>query len=322
MDLIDENGYKETMTREVLPYLKAREKTGCFSRIPGQSIYYRAYAADDAKADLVLLHGFTEGVDKFNETTFYFLKEGFNVWQMQQRGHGMSYRETDDPSLVHIRDYKDLIEDLHYFVHDIMPDRSGISPLPLYLYAHSMGGCVSALYLETYPKDFKKAVLSSPMLELDGGDTPIFLANIYALFMILTGRGKHYLPGTKPFDPHPDFEGSSSTSRERYEYWFDTVLSREDYHTCAPSMATARQFLKMTKKAVRKNSCSKIQADVLLLQAEHDTVVRPGGQEEFIKNIGSLGHLIRIKGAKHEIYMSVNDVQNIYWKEILDFLSS
>jgi len=257
---------------------------------------------------------------KFNEAVYYFINEGFNVWQIQQRGHGISYREVSDPSLVSISDFHDLIEDLHYFVTGIVKKKN--TGLPLYIYGHSMGGGVSAVYLETYPQDFEKAILSSPMLELDSGGLPLWAAVIYARLMILIGKGNSYMPGNKPFSTTPDFENSCSNCRIRFDYWFRQCCEKEEYRTCACAVITALQFLKLTRFATKAANCAKVRADVLLFQAGHDNMVKPGGQETFIRQIGSHGKLLRMDHAKHEIYLCTDSDQELYWDKVFSFFNN
>ena len=49
-------------------------------------------------------------------------------------------------------------------------------------------------------------------------------------------------------------------------------------------------------------------------------MVKPKGQERFIAQIGERGRLIRMKNAKHEIYLGKNEDLETYWHEILAFL--
>lgn len=320
MKLIEETGYENSMKTVVLPYLEERKRSGDFERIPNQKIFYRIYTADQPHADLVLVHGFTEGIDKFNEVIYYFLQEGFSVWQIQQRGHGKSFRSVLDPSLVHIGSYKDLLEDLHYFVTEIVKKERKDPALPLDLFGHSMGGGVSAAYLGTWPDDFSKAILTSPMLQMDSGAIPLWLASVYGRIMVRTGHGEKYMPSTVPFSKEPDFENSCSNCKARYLYWFHQACERQEYQTNAPSIRTALEFLLLTEYATAEKNCAKVKADVLLLQAGRDHMVKPGGQEKFIRQIKEHGKLLRIETAKHEIYMCTNAELEKYWEEIMKFL--
>ncbi|MNN43090.1 hypothetical protein D3C81_1573080 [compost metagenome] len=79
-----------------------------------------------------------------------------------------------------------------------------------------------------------------------------------------------------------------------------------------------RESLKTVKKIVDRNNCRRVTIPVLLFQAEHDSLVKPGGQNRFISNIEN-GTLSRVEGAKHEIYRSENKVLQPYLNELLGF---
>ena len=124
LNIIKDKEYRNAMQQTVLPFLNAQKEKGSFARVSGQTLNYEHFPALPGNAapagDIVMVHGFTENISKLYETAWYFLNSGFRVWLLQQRGHGASYRTVKDPSLVHIRNYKDLVEDLHYFVTEIV----------------------------------------------------------------------------------------------------------------------------------------------------------------------------------------------------------
>ena len=316
--LISEDNYAEMMEGTVLPYLEARKASGFFERKNGEPIYYECYDADHAEAVIVLVHGFSSSLPKFYETAYYFLQNGYSVRMIQQRGHGRSYRGTGDLSMILIEDYRDLILDLRHFMNHIVKPANTES-LPLYLYAHSMGGAVSACYLAHYPSDFKKAVLTSPMMEMNSGQVPMIAAYFLAGVNILTGRGKKPMPGSGPLNKTPDFENSAATSRARYDWYFNLQQEHPEYQMCVTPYITAMQLLRLSQEAMRKQNLPGIRADVLLLQADNDTYVLPGAQYEFIESIPH-GNLIRYAGTKHEIYRSGNDILEKYWNDIFEFL--
>lgn len=315
MKFIHSAHYQEEMEGIVNPYLEKRMKSGRFERESGKKLYYERFTADEPKATLVLLHGFSEGVVKFREMIYYFVQNGLDVWAMQQREHGLSHRSSDDLSLVDITDYRDLIRDVHYFVHHVVRRRG-----PLYLYGHSMGGAVSACCLEWHPGDFERAVLSSPMLEMNAGATPVWFAALYARVKTALGNGKDYMPGTAPFSPVPDFKGSCDDCEERYMYWFTQQKTHPELQMCCSSIRCALQFLNMTKAATAEKNVRRIRADVLLIQAGRDTMVKPGGQDKFIRELGERGRKVRFKNSKHEIYMGSDEQMRKYVKLVLSFL--
>ena len=319
MEIIRSDGYARTMREEVLPFLDKKRQSGTFERKAGEPIYYEHFEADAPRAAVVLVHGFTEGIDKFRETALYFLMEGYSVWMLQQREHGRSFRSTGDQNLICIRNYKDLVEDLHYFVRQVVRKAPENQGMPLYLFAHSMGGGVGGCCLEMYPEDFEKAILSSPMMELNTGGTPIWAAAAYARLAIATGRGAMPMPGSAAFSGRPDFENSCTNCRERYEFWFEEQKARRENQMCVTAVATAYQFLQLIRYVVRPANIQRIKAQVLLLQAGDDNMVAPGGQEQFIRLFKG-GKLVKFPEAKHEIYMGTDETLRRYWNEIFAFL--
>ena len=320
MQLIREEDYDKSMTGKVLPYLEIRRTSGTFERVPGETIYYERFLADAPRGLVVLVHGFTECIEKFYETIYYFLNSGFQVWAIQQRGHGKSFRMVSDPSLVLIKDYKNLIRDLHWFVHRVVNKDKNAASLPRILFGHSMGGGVGGFYLEVYPDDFQKAVLSSPMMEINSGSTPAWAAALFARLMKGLAKDSDYLPGAGPFTAIADLAASCTSCRARYENWFRIQCSDTRYQTCAPAIRTAYEFLRLTKAVTNPANTARIKAKVLLLSAGRDNMVSPGGQERFLRQIGSLGRQVFFPDAKHEIYLEKNEVLARYWDAILSFL--
>ena len=313
--------YAKTMDEKVVPYLAERCREGWSRTHKGDGqLYYRQYISDEGRGTIVLLHGLTEGIDKFRETVYYFLTGGYHVWLLQQREHGRSVRSTEDISVVNITDFREMVRDVRVFVREIVKKSPLTDPEKLYLFGHSMGGGVSACYLEAYPEDFKKAVLSSPMLEITSAPIPLPAAKAFANLMIAVGKGASRMPGANPFSDVPDFENSCGNSPERYAYWFDQMKAEPAYQMCIPSVATTLQLFRLTQFARQKEMCKKVRAQVLLMQAGKDTMVLPGGQETFIAQIGEHGRIARFPEAKHEIYLCTDEILEEYWKEILAFL--
>ena len=321
MEIIQSAGYAGTMERVVLPFMEARKESGSFARVPGQDIVWEHFPCAGPRGAVVMLHGFSEAIPKLYETAWYFLQNGYSVWMIQQREHGLSYRSTSDPSLIYLEHFQDLVEDLHCFLRKIVLASPETKALPLVLFGHSMGGGVSTCFLEKYPKVFGKAVLSSPMLEMNTGSIPVPAAEAYARMMILLGKGKNPMPGSEPFQDAPDFDNSCTTCRERYDYWFGIQRIHPEYQMCIPAVRTAQELLNLTRFAERKDHIDRIRADVLLLQAGLDTMVKPGGQEKLVRQLGKKGRLVKFPKAKHEIYREKDEILRKYWDTILEFLA-
>jgi len=315
--ILDENNYSDIMLNEVEPFLAALRKEGKFNSFDGRPISYEYYITPGAKASVVISHGFTESAEKFREMSYYFIKEGYNVFAVTHRGHGASYKEGYDPYTVYVSEFNDYIKDFYTFIKRIVTPNS--ADLPLYLYAHSMGGAIAVLTLETYPDIFKKAVLNAPMIHFKS-PLPIPMAKIVANSETLVGRGKHPVVTTKPFNPDRTYEQSHDTSKARFDYYQKKRVENPDYHTSRPSYSWVRQAIKIIPIMLDENNCKKVKADVLLFQAGKDSSVELPAQDEFISKIPH-GELVSYPEAKHEIYMAENETLKDYLDRIFDFLS-
>ena len=318
--LISEENYFNEMDNIVRPYLAGFEKTGKFKSFDEKEIFYRYYLNDNAKASVVVCHGFTENSEKFLEMIYYYHLEGYNVFALDHRGHGYSYREVEDTSVSHINKFEDYVEDLNCFVEKIVKPES--SSLPLFVYAHSMGGAVAVLYLMKYPDIFEKAVLTAPMIFPQTQGVPVFATKLLTSFFKLIGMKKKRVFVQKSFDPKNVtyvFEMSNATSRNRFDYIMRTKINNKFYFNSCASYNWVRESLKITKIMLNPKNCDKIKAKVFLFQGEIDNSVRKEYQPMFVSMVKD-AKIKEIKGSKHEIYLSPNDVLEEYLTDIFEFL--
>ncbi len=316
MRWITEENYAETMRTVVEPYVEARMKSGYDERIPGEQIYYEHFKADEAKGVIVISHGFTESVKKFTESIYYMLQAGYEVWGVDHRGHGRSKRHNENPYVVHIEHFQDYVLDLVHLTKTLVKPAAG--DLPVYLYCHSMGGCVGAWTIESYPDLFDKAVLSSPMLGLSFGKIPVPVVYIGASIKGMGEKRKNSLQPVDSFQEEPDFLNSCDSSECRYLYYFDKRKNDLALQTSAPSINWGKQSVKACARVTSKAQTAKIQIPVLLFQAGADTVVKNASQDLFASRTKGC-ELVRIPGMKHELYMTDSEVLIPYWEKIFAF---
>lgn len=184
--IITEEKYNEELTRCVLPFIRLNFEDGYMKSADGTRIHYGYVTTPVAKAAIVISHGFTECMPKYYEMIYYFAKAGYSVYMVEHRGHGFSERSVSDMSMVTVNSFDDYVSDLDMFIREIVMKREGRRPL--YLYGHSMGGAIAALYLEKHPEVFTKAVLSSPMIEMLYGNFSHFAVEAILLSQVcLTG---------------------------------------------------------------------------------------------------------------------------------------
>lgn len=295
--------------------LAAVRQTGLLS-VKGGTLYYELYPQRSFRATIVICHGFCESSEKYWEFIHYLYGAGYQVAVWDQRGHGKSLREGADACVVHVADFEDYVEDLHCFLEEVVkkPAEGGA----LYLYAHSMGGCVGARYLERYPDDFQKAVFNAPMLAIDTGFCPLPVAKAVCDAARLLGRGKKRLFTQGAFRPHLPFAKSCSDSEARYSYYQKKRIQMPCYQTSAASYTWGSTAIRAGYRAVSRKNAARIAIPLLLCQAGKDRQVRAAAQRRFIKRVQN-GELCVYAKSKHELYRAENEALEPYMEKILEF---
>ena len=365
----DEEGFKKAVTTTLQPWLANNVTEGKFTSFDGSRIQYYRALNPNAKAVIVMVHGFCEFFGKFHEPAYNFWEDGYTVYFIEQRGHGGSQRSVKQFDHVDVTDFSEYVEDLKTFLDKVvLPETQGLftraavaggagkapaggtasvgtvsrtavagkaaagagimsarggNKLPILLYAHSMGGCVSTLFLERHPEYFKAAVLSSPMLKMTFGDRPLWQVKALMALSKTLRWNEQTMPGQNDFDPNkPDFEGSATLSRARYDYQWDLRVRPENkdlYTMNGGTYRWGRAAWKATQDLLKDED--KIRIPVLVCQAGNDVFVDNEGQDHFAKTAPN-AKLIRFPKAKHEIYASGGKIQEQYFREVLSFYSS
>ena len=317
MRWITEEKYAEQMKELAEPYVAERTEAGYFERVQGEQIYFEHFKADSPKGVIVISHGFTESIRKFTESVYYMLQAGYEVWGLDHRGHGRSVRLNDNPYVVHVERFEDYVLDLVYLTEKKVKPVSG--NLPVYLYCHSMGGCIGAWTIESYPTLFDKAVLSSPMLGLSFGKIPVPVVYVAASLKGIGEKRKEPLNPVDSFPREGDFENSCDSSKCRYEYYFAKRLKDHYLQTQDPSINWGKQSAKACARVTSKRQTARISIPVLLVQAGNDTVVKNESQDLFVSRTKSC-EIYKVPSMKHELYMTDSDVLIPYWEKVFSFL--
>lgn len=316
MELISEKGYRSSMDGEVVPFLQKDRYSGRFCSDGDEGLYYERYGGRSADGVVVIVHGFSESAEKYVEMIYYFRQAGYRVYLFDLRGHGRSARAVEDLSMVHIGRYEQYLSDLEYFVERIV--RKENQGLPVFLYAHSMGGGIGAAFLEKHPETFSRAVLSSPMIRPQTGQVPFGAARLIAWVQVRAGKGKQYVAGHHGFRADETFEDSAATSQARYDYYYQKKCRERLFQTSGASYGWLSQAARMSCDMLKKANCRRIHTRILLFQAGEDGFVDGKAQERFVRQTEGAA-LVRIAGAKHEIYMGTDESMAAYVRQVLDF---
>jgi alpha-beta hydrolase superfamily lysophospholipase len=133
------------------------EVEGQVSAVGGLSLFYRGWEADDPMAVLLVVHGLAEHSGRYVEFGRELASCRINSYALDLRGHGLS-----DGRRGHADRFELLLQDVDRFRREVEGCTEG--ELPLFVLGHSMGGLITARYIEEYESRFRGAIITSPWL--------------------------------------------------------------------------------------------------------------------------------------------------------------
>lgn len=314
--------YAKTMNEVVLPWLAARRKDAQVAGDGGKPLFVSRFDAelpagtDRPRGTVLIVHGFTENADKFSELIHSLLHSGFSVVAYDQRGHGRSWRDPalGDASLTHVDDFDEYVRDMAIVVDTVL----SAMPKPYLLFAHSMGGAVSSLYLERHAGVFARVALCAPMIAPNLGGLSETAARLMCDAARTLGSRKKRIFASKPYAGPENFATSAAAGRARFD-WYDAIKAATPaFQNNGPSYGWILQAIRASKLVLAAGAVERIDAPVRLFTAETDGSVLPGPQAAFVARL-KRGRRELVKGARHEIYRSDDDVLFPWWHGILEF---
>ncbi len=298
-----EQDFANAMQGTILPFLNEHVSEGYFENKDGLRLHYQSFVNPNEVASIVVCHGYCEFATKYNETIYYFYQMGYSVFVLEHRGHGFSDREVEGYSKVHINHFEDYISDFNEFIEKIVKAESLTEKL--ILFAHSMGGGIGALYLEQYPKVFEKAILSSPMIQLNTGSTNKFVLALLRAISYVPFISKRYIPGQHDYNHVFKYPRCSALSKARYTFTYNEREREPHYQTNGCTYGWSREAFNVSKKILK--NADKIEIPVIIMQASQDALVTPEAQNAFSRLVKD-SQLRRFVGSKHEIFNATDDI--------------
>ncbi len=291
--------------------------TGTFSSFDGTTIAYQYFLCQSARANIVIVHGFTEFYKKYYELTWYLLQEGYNVFLYDQRGHGLSQRSVDDPELVHVERFEDYAQDLAVFIDTVV--QSSAPDLPLDIYAHSMGGTVTLFYLSMHRNTVHKAFLSAPMVTPYAGGIPRLLIRVGAKRYLRKFGPMSHFPYSGRFDPHADFRQSSDASFARFSYYLNMRCENREYQTSGATNQWMDQVARLQGRMLKRRFASHIHTPICLISCEQDRAVRTPQQHKIAALLPNC-RLVSVPNAAHSLYTATGKMLHDFYACLFDFL--
>lgn len=262
----------------------------------GRGLSGLVWRARDARANLLLTHGFAEYAERYVARYHGLAPKltalGFDVYAWDMRGHGRS------PGARGVADLGDTIAD-----HGAARRLLATQGKPLFLFGHSLGGLVTAASVAEDQAGVAGVILSAPALLIEA---PAHLRAIAGLVAV-------FAPSAR-LTPAIDVSGLSRIPEEVEAYRNDPMVS--DPRVPAKTGATAI--------AVAERAWSRYphwSAPVLVLHGERDTATDPEGSKRFIAAIGAADkRLVLYPEGRHEL---LNDLdRDAAMEAILEWLGA
>jgi len=252
---------------------------GFFTGVRGARIYHQSWLPDtEPRAVILISHGLAEHSGRYMNVVNYFLPLGYAVYSLDNIGHGRSSGRR-----VYVREFSDFTEVLGEYLAMIEKWRPG---KPIFLWGHSMGALIAAVFLLDHQSLFAGAILSGPSVVVPKNisRTTIFMARILSTLapkvglMALDAEGVSRDPSVvRAYVDDPLVYNGKTTARLAYEL--------------------VRTMQRVTTEA------SQMTLPIMILQGGADRLVDPDAARILYDTIGSSDKTLKVyDGLYHEVY--------------------
>lgn len=296
----------------IKPFCERIEKSDYFTSFDNNKIHYLSYINDNARANILVVHGFTECARKMDEMAYYFFNEGYNVYSLDLRGHGLSYKDTAPQYGIDIDDFDSYAKDVALFVKNVICRENDF---PIYSFSHSLG-CTAVLLalIDDDNLPIEKLVMSSPMICGNMG-MPVGIAKAVATVITRLGKGKTPAPNKCVFDPIKINEDATSVQRGNHS--IKQKVDNVEYQTCGPTFNWVLASIIACSKLIK--NAGKINNKMLVIKPQQDAQLLASYQDKFFSQCENVEE-ITIPNTHHEIFQSQTPELEIYLNKIFEFL--
>ncbi len=266
------------------------------------------WPAKDAKGTILMFCGRTEYAEKYGLPAREYVKAGYNMVAVDWRGQGLADRLADDRGLGHVGKFQDYQLDVDAVVAFVRAE--GLAQ-PLFLLAHSMGGCIGLRALHNH-LPVNAAAFSAPMWGVAIAQPLRAGAWVLGTVGPYLGLGKKVSPGrdTTNYVEVQEFEGNELTcDPELFKYMCGQLAAHPDLGLGGPSINWIGEAL-YEMRALHNMPSPNYPCYTGLGTAE--TIVSPERIHSRMERWKS-GELDVFDGAKHEIMIEVPSVRDTFF---------
>ena len=260
----------------------------------------------------LVLPGFGEFIEKYHETVADLLQRGFAVHVMEWFGQGLSTRALANRDKVHVADFARHVVDLAKLVETVLPPRDFADGR--LLLGHSMGGHLALRYLQQHPRSFDAAILCSPMIDINYGWMPRWLARGITATACGLGFARNYDPARVHFAANP-----LTTDRTRFFEPHSWIVRNSELAIGGPTFGFLRAAQRSIAATEQRDFVRELLLPVLVLASEHDRVVSLAASLQLARRLPNATY-VGFADARHELLRENETVRALVWQQIDDFL--
>ncbi|TRW48342.1 alpha/beta fold hydrolase [Aliidiomarina halalkaliphila] len=267
-------------------------------------LHYCVLAHPKPKAWVLVSPGRVESYLKYQEVALELVAAGFAVAMIDHRGQGHSERLTSHHEQGHVNQFADYAHDFEQWVQELRPR---LGDLAVHILAHSMGGAIATMYVQSKPHEIQSLVLSAPMFGINTTPWPQWFAgpltrSLTALNRLVTPGKFWYAPGTGDYQKLPFAENKLTHSEARYEHFSRMYADMPNIKVGGPTTHWVTEALEAAEQCIQ--SANKITIPVLVLSGTADRIVDPRGHQRFAEKLThERSQLKEIPDSYHEILM-------------------
>ena len=305
------------------------------------SVYFNEKSKKAIKADILIIPGLSEFIERYDFIAEKFAKENFRVAIIDLPGQGLSTRFGNPSTVIHVSDFELYFKAMNFLMKSL---KFGLYRKTIF-FGHSLGGLL-ILYYQLHSKKIDNFfikpsmfIVMAPMMGLPISNLLAGLAVLINKFLILLNlsnigintnlaslasfiglAGKNVKNSVSKASDYWKKEENinyygKETSEEALSYFEENKL----LETEGPSWNWVSNAIFYCDKFFKKLTKKNINQPVLLFLAEDEKVTDSSSQKKLVQKLNNVEE-INLPSCRHDIIHEKEEVKVIFWKAIDNFV--
>ncbi len=297
-------------------YMRDQGERAYFTSDDGLAIHYQRFDGDCNNTAVIILPGWSEPFLKYAEVIYDLRQQRYCVYAMDFRGQGMSPRGVADPQKTHVMDFSQYVNDLRQFHREVIAPQEHQRS---YLLAHSMGGLVATMFVSEQPEAVDGLILIAPMLGINTGAWPRWMAYTIVSFLDWMGFGDSYVIGHGPWQETPFADNPLTHSKERYQFGVDWFRNHPELVVGGVSNRWLKTAMDSGDEALRM--APQLKSRMLMFEADQDAFVAAKPMRQFCDSAPRCERVF-LPDSRHELLMETDAIRDRVFARIYEFLNA